>query len=390
MEYHKLRPWIVSAAAFAFFVAALWYSAPPTDGPPGSRAPVISPNEGPPPAVSPARSNSEGPTEPIAGNQPETEVPQVNVPENQPEPPESPPQAVERSIESLKELVKLAIASKDTAAILESFVELQSRGPEGVEAAASLLDLLLAPTDSEVDFPRSAPPAGWPTLESWLHLFTPPLVEYVVEQVKPLRAIVEIFCQIHLMDWWDYEERVRLSGELLLKPAGDGESRDWVLYCAVLALQHLPGSKAADYATKFLELPPVGDTERARYGAVWVVARRGSDADWVLLEHLNMKDPAERVRGTAKYHLLARGCNETGVLVVDLTNQGTAAAAGVKTGDVIKSANGKAVEYMEDMPSGEGRPLRLEISRQGAVMEIDLESGHHGISGYHVPPAFHK
>lgn len=385
MNYKHARPWIWSFAAIAFLILAVWFSRPT-----GDKHELKSASQEPAVDTMPESSSmpdSIGPLE--AAPEPEESEPaakaEPDAPEREPlvEPPS------ETSIEELRVLLEGMIERKDAAGVRENFPKLQALGPDGVAAASDLLeDLIQQFAGNEADLPRDAPPPGWESLIQWVELFSAELVAHVAAKRTPVACVIEFFMHLHLRSSWSEVERVALAGQFLLAEAED--DMYWPRYAAMFALQNMPSREAGDVATRYLELVPQDGYETVRHQAVWVIARRGWDADWTLIEHLSEKDPHEFVRGTAAYHLLARNVTERGLLIVGLEVEGTAASGGLKTGDVVKTVNGAEVDYQADLSDSYAEGPTVVVNRYGATMTIKLAPGRHGIDGRHVPPAFHK
>ncbi len=82
---------------------------------------------------------------------------------------------------------------------------------------------------------------------------------------------------------------------------------------------------------------------------------------------------------------------EQGALVIDFTQGSPAKTAGVKTGDVIVSINGKRVTSMDDLVlqvrrNGVGDTVQLEINRNGQTQTIPVKVGEKP-SGLNVQPS---
>lgn len=397
MGYKAARPWILSAAAISFVVIAFWMAKPAGEQPQPDQCALApdQPAEGhlnnTPGSIGPLK-----PVEPENSGTPNTEpvdsmaLEPVPVDEPlQPQPPEPEPEAPKLTTEELCALLAEMIKEKDAAGVRKHFPELQARGPDGLIAAARLVnDLIRAFSAEEVDLPRQNPPEGWATLAEWLAMFTPALVTHVAEQGQDLAGMAEFFMHLHLMEDWSLSERVKVAGNFLIAERVDGSYLP--RYTAMYALQLMPCDESAGYATRFLEIPAAETSEDVRYGAAWVIARRGLEVDWALLEQIKDNDPSERVRGTATYHLLARGVTEEGILIIEIADNGTAAAVGLKPGDIIKKVNGKDVRYMEDMADDYSTPSEFVVNRYGATVTFKLDAGRHGIDGRHVPPEFLK
>ena len=71
---------------------------------------------------------------------------------------------------------------------------------------------------------------------------------------------------------------------------------------------------------------------------------------------------------------------EKGAIVADVTDDSPALAAGIKTGDTITKVNGQDVSDPRDLAKkvarlAPGKPVEVELIREGKVMEIDVEIG---------------
>lgn len=63
---------------------------------------------------------------------------------------------------------------------------------------------------------------------------------------------------------------------------------------------------------------------------------------------------------------------EKGIRVVRVYEDGAAHAGGVKAGDLIFEADGKAVRQPGDLSGEEGQPVKLKIDRNGVIIEREL------------------
>ena len=72
---------------------------------------------------------------------------------------------------------------------------------------------------------------------------------------------------------------------------------------------------------------------------------------------------------------------ETGVVIVALTEDGAANAAGLKVGEVVTEFDGQEIESVQDLvdavrDSEIGRTVRVEVvANDGSIRKVDVELG---------------
>jgi hypothetical protein len=270
----------------------------------------------------------------------------------------------------------LKAGNKDRA--LGAFHELQRYGPRAWDRVIELWYELPLMVDEEADAPTVE--LTREELEGLISQFGLLRMALTDPEVPPDFRVYALF-SMHRFDSREAAERAKLAGDVLLR------SESFEAEAAITALADIGDVSVVRYLADF-----VGTDRRsteARLKAVDVLARHETAAALEALEDAAENDPEEAVRERAAGLLDDRFAPVAGVRITWVDDEGQAALAGMRVGDILTHYNGKAVGSISSIIAERDRAedaeaVELTVYREGDTLELRLAPGALGINGVAV------